>query len=135
MAKSYKTLLLEKIQNCKQEIYDVDNEIKALHIQFNNTNWFSLKILNKQKVFDEQIQFLKSKQSELNKKLTDLKKEYDMGYVYRREIDVKGSIYRENAFAPFYNRTHGDEKDFATIEFDNVILEEEIDNEYDPYAI
>ena len=45
MAKSYKTLLLEKIQNCKQEIYDVDNEIKALHIQFNNTNWFSLKIL------------------------------------------------------------------------------------------
>ena len=81
MAKSYKTLLLEKIQNCKQEIYDVDIEIKALHIQFNNTNWFSLKILNKQKVFDEQIQFLKSKQSELNKKLTDLKKEYDMGYV------------------------------------------------------
>ena len=38
MAKSYKTLLSEKIQNCKQEIYNVDNEIKGLYIQLDNTN-------------------------------------------------------------------------------------------------
>lgn len=98
MPKSYKTQLLEKISDYRNQIEEIDQEVDQL---VKESKKGFLAFLFGARDYSFRIQPLLNKKSEIQQWLGKLEEELEKDYVYGRRLFVKGTKYREEGDVPF----------------------------------
>lgn len=98
MPKSYKTKLLERISDYRNQIEEIDQEVDQL---VKESKKGFLAFLFGPRDYSFKIQPLLNKKSEIQRWLGKLEEELQKDYVYGRRIFVKGTKYREEGEVPF----------------------------------
>lgn len=137
MPKAYKTQLLERISEYKNQIQEIDKEVDSI-LKKSKKGFLAILFGGRDCSFE--IQPLLAKKNEINQWLSKLEDELQKDYVYGRRIFVKGTKYREEGAIPF-RKLAGiaeDEDDFFNFEIvttDNFKLIPEPTNQVDENAI
>ena len=98
MPKSYKTQLLERISDYRNQIEEIDQEVDQL-VKESKKGFFAL--LFGARDYSFKIQPLLNKKSEIQQWLGKVEEELEKDYVYGRRLFVKGTKYREEGEVPF----------------------------------
>lgn len=137
MPKSYKTQLLKRISDYRNQIEEIDQEVDQL---VKESKKGFLAFLFGARDYSFRIQPLLNKKSEIKQWLGKLEEELQKDYIYGRRLFVKGTKYREEGEVPF-RKLAGipeDEDDsfwFNIVETKNFQLVPEPTNQADENAI
>lgn len=137
MPKSYKTQLLKRISDYRNQIEEIDQEVDQL---VKESKKGFLAFLFGARDYSFRIQPLLNKKSEIKQWLGKLEEELQKDYIYGRRLSVKGTKYREEGEVPF-RKLAGipeDEDDsfwFNIVETKNFQLVPEPTNQADENAI